>query len=123
MLIPSTKYSHIEITQMLVRLYILLAQELDRCLDQNSAHSFPEPDFQAQLKSTRSETLGMLSVNRVVQEKVEHECARALALRTAFLQSATTGAAAATSDIRAERTMLKTKTLALTDLLAVFRSA
>jgi hypothetical protein len=117
--ISTTKYSHIEMTQMLVRLYILLARELDSCLDPHVT----DEDMQAQLKSARAEALAMLSVNRVVQEKVEHECTRTLTLKAAFLEADISGTAAATKDIRTERALLKTKTLALTDLLAVFKSA
>jgi hypothetical protein len=64
----------------------------------------------------------MLSVNRVVREKVEQECHRALSLAAACLIG---GAEKTTTmdDLKAERAVLKNKTMALSDLLAVFRAA
>ena len=117
-----TAHSHIEITETLVRLYVFLAQELDRCLNEAARRTYPEQELQSHLASTRAEMMEMLSVNRVVREKVEQECHRALALATACL----TGGAEKTSvmdDLKAERAVLKHKTMALSDLLAVFRAA
>jgi Skp family chaperone for outer membrane proteins len=64
----------------------------------------------------------MLSVNQVVKAKVEQECNRVRSLVTACL---TDGAAksAALEELKAERALLKQKTMALSDLLAVFRAA
>ena len=121
-MIPTT-HTHIEITQMLVRLYLLLSQELDRCLDANAARTFSEQEFQAQLTSARMETLGMLAVNRVVQEKVEHACSRTLMLTRMYQEATASNVASATKDLRTERALLKTKIMTLTDLLAIFRAA
>ena len=80
-----TAHSHIEITETLVRLYVFLAQELDRCLNEAARRTYPEQELQSHLASTRAEMMEMLSVNRVVREKVEQECHRALALAAACL--------------------------------------
>jgi hypothetical protein len=65
--------------------------------------------------------MDMLAVNQVVKGKVEEECDRIGSLVTACL---TDGAAkaGALDDLKAERAVLKHKTLALSDLLAVFRA-
>lgn len=114
-----TAHSHIEITETLVRLYVFLAQGLDRCLDEAARRTYPDQELQSHLASTRAEIMEMLSVNRVVKEKVEQECHRVLALAAACL----TDSAGKMDDLKAERAVLKTKTLALSDLLAVFRAA
>jgi hypothetical protein len=114
-------HSHIEITETLVRLYVFLAQELDRCLNEAARRDYPEQELQSHLASTRVEMMEILSVNRVVKEKVEEECHRVLALSAACL---TGGAAKAAvmDELIAERAVLKNKTMALSDLLAVFRA-
>ena len=119
---PSTKPGHIEVTQLMVRLYTLLSQAMERCINESSRQSFSEQDFQAQLKATQAETLQMLSINRVVHDKVEKECARALELAAACQQPDAAARKAAIETLHKERAMLHTKTLALTDLIAVFRS-
>jgi hypothetical protein len=116
-----TTHTHIEITETLVRLYVLLAQDLDRCLDKAAGETYPEQELQSHLASTRAEIIEMLSVNRVVKEKVEQECHRVLALVEACLTDGV-GKTAAMDELKAERAVLKTKTMALSDLLAVFRA-
>ena len=66
--------------------------------------------------------LDMLAVNQVVKGKVERECDRIGSLVTECLAD---GAAkeSALDEVKAERAVLKHKTLALSDLLAVFRAA
>jgi hypothetical protein len=64
----------------------------------------------------------ILSVNRVVKEKVEEECNRVLALTAECLADGA-DQAGATYELRTERAVLKNKTMALSDLLAVFRAA
>ena len=119
---PSTVHSHIDITDGLVRLYLFLAQSLDRCVSEAARISYPESQFQARLASTRGTVLDMLSVNQVVKGKVEQECERVGSLVTACL---TDGAAKAgpLDELKAERAVLKHKIVALSDLLAVFRAA
>jgi hypothetical protein len=113
--------SHIDITQTLVRLYIFLAQSLDRALNATEEQSYPDHELQSHLASARSEVMAMLSVNRVVKEKVEEECNRVRTLVTAFLKGGS-GKTAALDELKSERDVLKTKTAILTDLLAVFRA-
>jgi hypothetical protein len=115
-------HSHIDITDTLVRLYVFLAQSIDRCLSEAARISYPESELQSNLASTRAAMLDMLSVNRVVKGKIEQECHRVLSLVSACLSDGA-GKTAAVNDLKAERVMLKQKTMALSDLLAVFRAA
>ena len=103
------------------RLYVFLAQDLDRCLNEAARQTFPEPELQSHLASTRAKMMEILSVNRVVKEKVEQECNRVLALAGACLAGGD-GKKAAMNELQAERQVLKNKTMALSDLLAVFRA-
>jgi uncharacterized membrane protein YheB (UPF0754 family) len=120
--VQPTVESHINITDTLSRLYLFLAQSLDRCVSEAARISYPEPQFQATLASTKATVLDMLSVNQVVKDKVAQECDRIESLVTACLKD---GAAKAgvLDELKAERAVLKHKTLALSDLLAVFRAA
>jgi|SRR5690348_1543394 hypothetical protein len=119
---PSTVQSHIDITDTLARLYLFLAQSVDRCMSEAARISYPEPQFQAGLASTRAAASDMLSVNQVVKGKVEDECNRVGSLVTAYLRDGL-AQRGALDDLKAERAVLKHKTLALSDLLAVFRAA
>jgi hypothetical protein len=118
--------SHIEITETLLRLYVFLAQYLDRCLDETLGRSLQEADLEAHLLATRKSVMEMLAVNRVVKGKVEHECQRILELAAGCLRDRQNSRASVqdhpTDLLKAERAMLKTKTIALSDLLAVFRA-
>ncbi|MDH5337527.1 MAG: hypothetical protein OEW20_14550, partial [Nitrospira sp.] len=71
---------------------------------------------------TRAAVLEMLSVNHVVKAKVEEECNRVHSLIMACLGDGVEKAFALDA-LKAERATLKHKTMALSDLLAVFRSA
>ena len=114
-------FSHIEITETIVRLYVFLTQYLDRCQDEAARKSFPEEELQAHLSATRKQMMEILTVNPVVKGKVEKECERALSLGAACLKGG--AAKAASSDaLKAERVVLRNKTIALSDLLAVFRA-
>lgn len=117
-----TAQSHIAITDTLAKLYLFLAQSLDRCVSEAARISYPESELQSHLASTRTEVLDMLSVNRVVKGKIEQDISRVGALVTACL---TDGAAnpRVLAELKAERAVLKHKTLVLSDLLAVFRAA
>jgi hypothetical protein len=112
---------HIRITETLVRLYVFLSQSLDRCLDQSTHESFPDKDHQAFLAETRARVMEMLAVNPVVKRKVEEECQRVLKLAGSYLKAKATKAAVR-RQIKAEREILRTKLVALSDLLAVFRA-
>ena len=114
-------HTHIEITETLVRLYVFLAQDLDRCLDETARRTYPEHELQSHLTSTRAELMEILAVNPVVKEKVEQECNWVLELAERCLTGGA-GKMAAMDGLKAERAVLKTKTMALSDLLAVFRA-
>ena len=68
--------SHIHLTDMLAKLYLFLAQSLDRCVSEAARISYPEPELQSNLASTRTTLLDMLSVNQIVKGRVEQECDR-----------------------------------------------
>ena len=118
----ATAHSHIDITETLVRLYVFLAQSLDRCVNEASRATYPEQELQSHLSSTRATMMEMLAVNRVVKDKVERECDRVITLSAEYLanKNATT---VAVDELNAERAVLKNKTMALSDLLAVFRAS
>jgi hypothetical protein len=118
----SASPGHIEITETLVRLYVFLAQYLDRSRDERLRQSYRETDLQAHLTSTKSKMLEILSVNPVVKEKVRKECDRILALGAACLKEGAENRALL-DDVKAERALLQNKTIALSDLLAVFRAS
>lgn len=110
-----------EIAAALVRLYVFLAQYLDRCFDEAARKSYPDAELQAHLTETRRRLMDILSVNPVVKKKLGEECDRILALGASCLKSGTTDQRTRET-IHAERTILKSKTLALSDLVAVFRA-
>lgn len=118
----SAVHSHIDVTDTLARLYLFLAQTMDRCVSEAARINYPEAELQSNLASTRATVQEMFSVNQVVKAKVEEECDRVHALVTAC---GTDGAAKAVAldELKAERAVLKHKTMALSDLLAVFRAA
>ncbi|MDO9117913.1 MAG: hypothetical protein Q7U39_08145 [Nitrospira sp.] len=117
----TTTKDQTEITAALVRLYVFLAQYLDRCFDEAARKSYPDSELQAHLTETRTQLMEILSVNPVVKKKLEEDCNRILALGATCL---TSGAAdpKTRESIQAERAILKSKTLALSDLVAVFRA-
>lgn len=116
----STK-DQIEVAAALVRLYVFLAQYLDRCFDEAARKSYPDRDLQAHLAETRRQLMEILSVNPVVKKKLAEECDRIIALGASCL---TEGAAdpGTRQAIQAERAILTNKTSALSDLVAVFRA-
>lgn len=111
----------IDIAAALVRLYVFLAQYLDRCFDEAVRKSYPDADLQLHLSETRRQLMEILSANPVVKKKIGEECDRILALGATCLK---TGAADARTReaIQVERAVLKSKTIALSDLVAVFRA-
>jgi hypothetical protein len=113
-------HGHIEVTETLVRLYVFLAQYLDRCHNESARETFPEEALQGHLSATRTKMAEILSVNRVVKGKVEQECEKVLALGAACMKDR--GRGAALEELKATRAMLQNKTIALSDLLAVFRA-
>lgn len=122
MVVQSTVHSHIDITDTLARLYLFLAQSMDRCVSEAARIDYPDAELQSHLASTRATVLDMLAVNQVVKAKVEQECDRARSLIMACLGDGA-AKAVALDELKAERAVLKHKTMALSDLLAVFRAA
>lgn len=118
----SVVYSHIDVTDTLARLYLFLAQSMDRCVSEAARINYPEAELQSHLASTRTTVQGMLSGNQLVKAKVEQECNRVLALVAACGMDGA-AKAVALDELKAERAVLKHKTMALSDLLAVFRAA
>ncbi len=118
---PSTARDQLEIAAALVRLYVFLSQYLDRCVDDVARKSYPDSELEAHLTKTRRELMSILSVNPVVKRKLTEECDRVLALGTSCLKAGA-GDARLHDRLVAERNVLKQKTLALSDLVAVFRA-
>jgi hypothetical protein len=111
----------IEIAAALVRLYVFLSQYLDRCHDEAARKSYPDAELQAHLNQTRRQLMEILSVNPVVQKKLTEECDRILTLGASCLKSGTADPKTR-ERIQAERAVLQQKTVALSDLVAVFRA-
>src|SRR5438034_11735890 len=65
----SAAHGHIDITETLVRLYVFLAQSLDRCWNEAARTTYPEHELQSHLSSTRAKMMEILSVNRVRSEE------------------------------------------------------
>ena len=111
----------LDIAAALVRLYVFLTQYLDRCFDEAARKSYPDEELHAHLAETRRELMDILSVNPVVKKKLGEECDRILALGASCLKSGA-GDAKIRETIQAERAVLKNKTMALSDLVAVYRA-
>jgi hypothetical protein len=118
---PTSTKDQLDVAAALVRLYVFLTQYLDRCFDEAARKSYPDGELQAHLTETRRQLMDILAVNPVVKKKLSEECDRILALGAACLKS---GAADAKTreTIQVERAVLKNKTMALSDLVAVFRA-
>ncbi len=113
---------HLDITDAFVRMYVFLAQHMDRSMSEAARINYPESELQAQLATTTSAMMELLSVNEVVRGKVERECRRVRSLTTAY-QTGGDGQPEALRHLKAERVRVKYKLVALTDLLAVLRAA
>lgn len=101
-------------------MHVLLAQFLDRCVDEAAKRSFPEAEFQDHLRDTQTKATELLSTNRVVKEKIQQEFDRIMSLGKACAEGKANEVDK--SQLEKERETLKIKTLTLSDLLAVFRS-
>lgn len=117
----ASAFDQIEVAAALVRLYVFLTQYLDRCFDEAARKTYPDAELQGHLNQTRNQLMEILAVNPVVKKKLAEECDRILTLGAACLK---TGAhdAKVCEAIQAERAVLKNKTAALSDLVAVFRA-
>ncbi|HET7909182.1 MAG TPA: hypothetical protein VFL19_00615 [Nitrospira sp.] len=113
--------TQLEIAAALVRLYVFLSQYLDRCLNADGRHKTPDGDLQTHLAQTRLELMDILSVNPVVKRKLSDECDRILNLGASCF-TVSPVAADTRKLIEAEREVLKQKTSAVSDLVAVFRA-
>lgn len=110
-----------DIAAALVRLYVFLAQYLDRCFDEAARKSYPDSELNAHLDATRRQLMEILAVNPVVRRKLADECDRILSLGAACLKSGAVDTKTRET-IQAERAILQSKTIALSDLVAVFRA-
>ncbi|MSR24392.1 MAG: hypothetical protein EXR96_04810 [Nitrospiraceae bacterium] len=115
-----TSRNHIETTELLVRLYVFLNQYLDRCINEAAHQSYPESELKKHLAETRARLSEILTINSVVKNKVEQECDRVLTLGSACLKGG--GKTTDVELLKAEQAILRNKTIALSDLLAVFRA-
>ncbi|MSQ77130.1 MAG: hypothetical protein EXR97_01570 [Nitrospiraceae bacterium] len=115
-----TSRNHIETTELLVRLYVFLNQYLDRCINEAAHQSYPESELKKHLAETRARLSEILTINSVVKNKVEQECDRVLTLGAACLKGG--GKTTDVELLKAEQAILRNKTIALSDLLAVFRA-
>jgi len=120
MSIKSPNLQFIQVTETVLRLYVLLSQFLDRCYDQAAKEAFPEQEFQAHLAKTREQATQLLATNQVVRGKVEAECENILKLAAECQEGRKDQNWQ--GQLEKEREILRIKTLALSDLLAVFRS-
>ena len=111
---------HIEIAETFVRFYVLLSQHLDRCQDETLRQALPEEEFQYHLEGTREKLFDRIATNRVVKEKMSQEYQRIHALGISGADSNLSQATK--TEIHDEREALRVKTLALSDLVAVYRS-
>lgn len=111
----------IDITESLVRLYVFLGQTLDRCLDPTQQESFPEQEHMTLLEETRTKLKAALSVNPVVKRKIDEECELVLGLADSYAK-APNSQTVLMEQLKAERAILQTKILALSDLLGVLRA-
>jgi hypothetical protein len=118
---PASASTQLEIAAALVRLYVFLSQYLDRCLDDAVRRGLPDGDLQTHLAQTRGELMDILSVNPVVKRKLTEECDRIVNLGASCLTPSSV-TAKDRERIHAEREVLKQKTSALSDLVAVFRA-
>lgn len=110
-----------DIAAALVRLYVFLTQYLDRCFDEAARKNYPDADLQNHLNETRRQLMDILSVNPVVKKKLVEECDRIVALGAACLKMGNADAKTRET-IQVERAVLKNKTIALSDLVAVYRA-
>lgn len=110
-----------DVAAAFVRLYVFLAQYLDRCFDEAARKSYPDAELQSHLNDTRNQLLSILAVNPVVKNKLSQECDRILALGASCLKAGP-GDLKVREAIQAERAILRNKTIALSDLVAVFRA-
>ena len=111
---------HITMTETMLRFYVFLGQYIDRCLDEEHRRSLPEQEFQQHLATAHDQVVELLATNRVVKAKAEAESQRVTSMCQDFLKQS--GNQEHQRVLQEEREILRVKMLALSDLLAVFRS-
>jgi len=111
---------HITTTETMLRFYVFLGQYIDRCLDEEQRRSLPEQEFQQHLATAYDEVVELLTTNRVVKAKAEAEFQRVTDMCQDYLKHP--GSGEHQRILQEEREILRVKMLALSDLLAVFRS-
>ncbi len=111
---------HITMTETMLRFYVFLGQYIDRCLNEEQRRSLPEQEFQQHLATAHEEVGELLATNRVVQTKAEAEFHRVTDICQDYLKHP--GSGEKQRILTEEREILRVKMLALSDLLAVFRS-
>ena len=110
-----------DIAAAFVRLYVFLANYLNRCFDEAARTTYPDSELQGHLDDTRRQLMEILSVNPVVRSKLADECDRILSLGASCLKSGAVDSKTREM-IQAERAILQNKTIALSDLVAVYRA-
>jgi len=110
---------HIITTETMLRFYVFLGQYIDRCLDEEHRRSLPEAEFQQHLATVHDQVVELLSTNRVVKDKAEAEFQRITNMCQDYLKHPD---GEKPGVLQNEREILLVKMLALSDLLAVFRS-
>ena len=111
---------HITMTETVLRFYVFLGQYIDRCLDEHQRRSLPEQEFQQHLSTTHDQVVELLATNRVVKNKAEVEFQRVTNMCQDYLKDPSNQEHARV--LQEEREILRVKMLALSDLVAVFRS-
>lgn len=111
----------IDIAETFLRLYVFLTQYIDSCESGTVNQDYSEVELQKNLASARAEMLNILTVNPVVKGKVEKECERVFSLVRKALMGGTERVSAL-DVLGAQRVIFQTKTVALSDLLAVYRA-
>jgi len=107
-----------EITETVLRFYVFLRHYLDRFHDQAAKEAFPESEFRKHLRVTQVKVTELLTSNRVVKQKVAAESNGILQLGSDSVERRS----GVTGQLAKERELLRVKTVAISDLLAVFRS-
>ncbi len=117
---PDSHLLHITTTETMVRFYVFLGQCIDRCLDDTAQRSLPEGEFQKHLGETRRQVAELFATNRIVKNKAEMEFQRITTLCEQFLHNPHDPTVK--EALHQEHAVLRIKMLALSDLLAIFRS-
>ena len=111
---------HIQVTDALIHVYLVLTQYLDHLLDESKAPELTNQDIESQLEVTRTKLQTALAPHPIVQGKIGEECTRILSEATMVMKEGKN--AKNIEHLASERQTLQTKIVALTDLGAVFHA-